>query len=164
VGDLQTDNDARRLRGRGAPVVPVTTGTMCHLDAELVARACEDIDFKALDLVFIENVGNLVCPAAFDLGETARVVLMSVTEGEDKPLKYPPMFKLADVVLVTKIDMAEAADFNLDSALENIHNIAPQAKVIQVSARTGQGLGEWYNFLESGVKHQASITEHLASL
>ncbi len=164
VGDLQTDNDARRLRDRGAPVVPVTTGTMCHLEADLVARACEEIDFKALDLVFIENVGNLVCPAAFDLGEAARVVLMSVTEGEDKPLKYPPMFKRADVVLATKIDMADAADFNLGTALQNIHNIAPQAKVIQVSARTGEGLSEWYNFLADGVKHQTSMTEQLASL
>lgn len=164
VGDLQTDNDARRLRDRGAPVVPVTTGTMCHLEADLVARACEDFDFKTLDLVFIENVGNLVCPAAFDLGETARVVLMSVTEGEDKPLKYPPMFKLAEVVLVTKIDMADAADFNLGVALENTRNVAPQAKVILVSARTGEGLSEWYDYLANGVKLQTSSIEQVASL
>lgn len=151
TGDLQTDNDARRLAGRGAPVVPVTTGTMCHLEADLISRVCEDLDLKSIDVLFIENVGNLVCPASFDLGEDARVVLMSVTEGEDKPLKYPPMFKLADVVLLTKIDLAEAAGFDRVTALENIKGVAPQAELIELSARSGDGLNRWYRFLLEAV-------------
>ena len=155
TGDLQTDNDARRLAGRGAPVVPVTTGTMCHLEADLISRVCEDLDLKSIDVLFIENVGNLVCPASFDLGEDARVVLMSVTEGEDKPLKYPPMFKLADVVLLTKIDLAEAAGFDRVPALENIKGVAPQAELIELSARSGDGLNRWYRFLLEVVGRRA---------
>jgi hydrogenase nickel incorporation protein HypB len=151
TGDLQTDNDARRLAGRGARVVPVTTGTMCHLEADAVNRACADLDLATIDVLFIENVGNLVCPASFDLGEKVRVVLMSVTEGDDKPLKYPPIFKLADVVLVTKTDLAEPAEFDRISALENISRVAPQAAVIEVSARTGSGLNQWYKFLTQHV-------------
>ena len=104
VGDLQTDNDARRLSGRGAPVVPITTGTVCHLEADMVARACAGLDLTALELLVIENVGNLVCPASFDLGEEIRVVVLSTTEGEDKPLKYPRAFKTAQVVIVNKMD------------------------------------------------------------
>ena len=158
VGDLQTDNDARRLAGRGAPVVPVTTGTMCHLEADIVSRACKELDLKSLDILFIENVGNLVCPASFDLGEQARVVLMSTTEGEDKPLKYPPMFKLADVVLLTKIDLTEPAGFDREAALENITRVAPQATVIELSARTGEGLNQWYQFLLTNVGlHSAAM-------
>ncbi|HEY3392908.1 MAG TPA: hydrogenase nickel incorporation protein HypB [Lacipirellulaceae bacterium] len=151
TGDLQTDNDARRLADRGAPVVPVTTGTMCHLEADLISRVCEDLDLKSIDVLFIENVGNLVCPASFDLGEDARVVLMSVTEGEDKPLKYPPMFKLADVILLTKIDLAAAAGFDRVAALENIKGVAPQAELIELSARSGDGLNRWYEFLFEAV-------------
>ena len=154
VGDLQTENDAQRLRGRGASVVPLTTGTMCHLEAGMVGRACERLDLQQTRLLFIENVGNLVCPASFDLGEAARVVLMSVTEGEDKPLKYPPIFKRADVVLVTKTDMAAAAGFQQQVALENIRSIAPQAQIIQVSATTGEGLDDWYDYLLGAVAHQ----------
>ena len=148
VGDLATENDARRLQVTGMPVVPITTGTMCHLEADMIARACDQLNLGALDLLFIENVGNLVCPASFDLGEALRVVLMSVTEGEDKPLKYPPMFKLADVVLVTKTDLVDAAGFDLAAALENIRQVAPQARVIELSARTGDGLNDWYGLLE----------------
>jgi hydrogenase nickel incorporation protein HypB len=155
AGDLQTDNDARRLADRGAPVVPVTTGTMCHLEADIVSRACEELDLKSIDILFIENVGNLVCPASFDLGEEARVVLMSVTEGEDKPLKYPPIFKLADVVLLTKLDMAAAAGFDRNAALENIKCVAPQAELIELSARSGDGLNQWYTFLLEAVAHTA---------
>lgn len=150
VGDLQTDNDARRMQGRGAPVVPITTGTMCHLEANLVHRACHQLDLDALDVLFIENVGNLVCPASFDLGEAARVVLMSVTEGEDKPFKYPPIFKLADVVVLTKLDMAEAAGFDVDLAVKNIRDVAPQAELFQLSARSGVGLDAWYDFVLRG--------------
>jgi hydrogenase nickel incorporation protein HypB len=151
TGDLQTDNDARRLAGRGAPVVPITTGTMCHLEAYLVSRACEDLDLKSIDILFIENVGNLVCPASFDLGEDTRAILMSVTEGEDKPLKYPPMFKSADVVLLTKVDLAEPAGFDRELALENIKGVAPQAELFEISARSGDGLNRWYKFLLEAV-------------
>jgi hydrogenase nickel incorporation protein HypB len=151
TGDLQTDNDARRLAGRGAPVVPVTTGTMCHLEADLVSRVCEALDLKSIDILFIENVGNLVCPASFDLGEDARVVLMSVTEGEDKPLKYPPMFKSADVVLLTKTDLTEPTGFDRETALENIKGVAPQAELFELSARSGDGLNRWYKFLLEAV-------------
>jgi len=151
VGDLQTDNDARRMQGRGAPVVPITTGTMCHLEANLVHRACHELDLDALDVLLIENVGNLVCPASFDLGEAARVVLMSVTEGEDKPFKYPPIFKLADVVLLTKLDIAEAAGLDVDLAVKNICDVAPQAELVQVSARSGVGLDAWYDFILRGI-------------
>jgi hydrogenase nickel incorporation protein HypB len=148
VGELATENDARRLRGSGAAVVPITTGTMCHLEANMIDRACNQLDLASLDVLFIENVGNLVCPASFDLGEGLRVVLMSVTEGEDKPLKYPPMFKLADVVLVTKTDLVSAAGVDLATAIHNIHQVAPQARVIELSARTGDGLDDWYSYLE----------------
>ena len=147
VGDLATDRDAERLRTTGVAVVQITTGTVCHLEAGMIARALGRIDSKNVDLLFIENVGNLVCPAAFDLGENCRVVLLSTTEGEDKPLKYPPMFLSADVVVVTKIDMAEAAGFNRDLALANIGKASPRARVFELSARTGQGMEEWCDFL-----------------
>ncbi|MBX9582711.1 MAG: hydrogenase nickel incorporation protein HypB [Gemmataceae bacterium] len=152
VGDLQTDNDARRLAGRGGPVVPITTGTVCHLEADMVARACAGIDLAGLDLLVIENVGNLVCPASFDLGEGARVVVLSTTEGEDKPLKYPRAFKTAQAVVVSKTDLAAAAGFDRDAALANIHAVAPQATVFALSARTGDGLGRWYDYLDGLVE------------
>jgi hydrogenase nickel incorporation protein HypB len=159
TGDLQTDNDARRLEGRGAEVVAVTTGTMCHLEADAVHRACHEIDLKSLDVLFIENVGNLVCPASFDLGEESRIVLMSVTEGEDKPLKYPPMFKLADVVLVTKSELAGPAGFDRELALQNIASVAPQAMITELSAKTGQGMNEWYTFLLEAVARRRMAEE-----
>ena len=148
VGDLQTDHDARRLREAGAPAVQVTTGDVCHLDAEMVARAAERLDLDALDLLVIENVGNLVCPAAYDLGEDLRVALLSVTEGEDKPLKYPLVFRTAQVVVINKVDIADAAGFDRERALENLRRVAPQATVLEVSARTGQGMDGWYGYLE----------------
>jgi hydrogenase nickel incorporation protein HypB len=151
VGDLATDNDARRLESSGAPVVQLTTGTICHLEADMVARAAAELPLDALDLLVIENVGNLVCPAGFDLGEDHRVVLLSVTEGEDKPLKYPTLFKTADLVLFTKIDLAAAVEFDRAAALDNVRRIAPQACVFEVSARTGQGMEEWYEFLQSAL-------------
>ena len=147
VGDLATDNDARRLRESGAPVIQITTGTMCHLEAEMVARALKTMDSTDLGLLIIENVGNLVCPASYDLGEDLRAVLLSVTEGEDKPLKYPPIFQSAQVVIVSKIDLGEACGFNRAAALENIRKVAPQAKVFELSAKTGQGMAEWLEFL-----------------
>ena len=147
VGDLATDNDAQRLRESGAPVVQITTGTVCHLEAEMVGRALKALDLTNLNLLIIENVGNLVCPASYDLGEDLRVVLLSVTEGEDKPLKYPPMFQSADVVLISKIDLAQACGYDRDAALANIRRVAPNARVIETSAKTGQGLDEWREFL-----------------
>jgi hydrogenase nickel incorporation protein HypB len=147
VGDLATDNDARRIQRTGAPAVQITTGDMCHLEADLVARAAESLDLSRLNLLIIENVGNLVCPADYDLGEDLRVVLLSVTEGEDKPLKYPVMFKTADVVIVNKIDIAQAVEFERETALSNIHRIVPKAKIFEVSARSGQGMDAWYDYL-----------------
>ena len=147
VGDLATDNDAARLRTTGAPVVQIATGTLCHLEAGMVAEAMRQLDLRALDLLIIENVGNLVCPASFDLGEAVRVVLLSVTEGEDKPLKYPPMFHSADVVIVTKTDMAAAAGFDRELALKNIRQAAPRAKIFELSARTGAGMAAWCDYL-----------------
>ncbi len=147
VGDLATDNDAQRLRESGAPVVQITTGTVCHLEAEMVARALKELDLKVLDVLIIENVGNLVCPASYDLGEDLRVVLLSVTEGEDKPLKYPPIFQSADVVLVSKTDLAQACEYNRDAALANVRRLAPKARLFETSAKTGQGLDGWRDFL-----------------
>jgi hydrogenase nickel incorporation protein HypB len=147
AGDLATDNDARRLRDSGAPVVQVNTGTVCHLDAEMLARALKQVPTTELDLLIIENVGNLVCPASYDLGEDLRVVLLSVTEGEDKPLKYPPIFHAANAVIVSKIDLDKACDFNRETATTNIRHIAHHARMFEVSAKTGAGLDEWCDFL-----------------
>ena len=147
VGDLETANDAARLRGKGAPVVQVTTGTVCHLDAEMVARGLEELDLQNRRLLLIENVGNLVCPASYDLGEAMRVVLISVTEGEDKPLKYPPIFRGAKVVVISKTDLTEATGFDLAAVRRNIQAVAPEAIIIEVSARTGKGMQEWIGLL-----------------
>ena len=147
VGDLATDNDAQRLRESGAPVVQITTGTVCHLEAEMVARALKQIDLNGLNLLVIENVGNLVCPASYDLGEDLRVVLLSVTEGEDKPLKYPPIFQSANVIIVSKTDLAEACSYDRETALANIRRAAPNAQVFETSAKTGHGMELWREFL-----------------
>jgi hydrogenase nickel incorporation protein HypB len=147
VGDLATDNDAQRLRKAGTSAIQITTGNACHLEADMVAQAMSQLDWEGLNLLVIENVGNLVCPASYDLGESIRVVVLSVTEGEDKPLKYPTMFKTADVVLISKVDVTEAVGCDLDLAIENIRRVAPQAKLFQVSARTGAGLEDWYQHL-----------------
>jgi hydrogenase nickel incorporation protein HypB len=147
VGDLETDNDAQRLRAAGAPVVQVTTGTLCHLDAEMVGEALKNLDAKALDILVIENVGNLVCPAQFDLGEALRVVLLSVTEGEDKPLKYPPIFRGTHAVVVTKTDLVPHLEYDREAALANIRRVSPGARVFETSARTGDGLEAWCDFL-----------------
>ncbi len=147
VGDLATDNDARRLREAGTPVAQITTGTVCHLEAEMVNRALRQVNLAGADLLFIENVGNLVCPASYDLGEDLRVVLLSVTEGEDKPLKYPPMFQAADVVVVSKIDLAQPCGWDRDLLLANLRHVAPRARVFETSAKTGQGMDAWRDFL-----------------
>lgn len=149
VGDLATDNDGERLSRPHAPVAQITTGTVCHLDAGMIARAAQSIDLDGVRVLFIENVGNLVCPASFDLGEQARVVLLSATEGEDKPLKYPPIFKSAHLVILTKVDVADVLGFKRDVAVENIRKIAPQARIIQLSSRSGEGIAEWYAYLDS---------------
>lgn len=147
VGDLATDNDAQRLRKSGAPAVQITTGTVCHLDAHMVQHALEDLNAPNLQVLFIENVGNLVCPANFDLGEDLRVVVTSVTEGEDKPLKYPSIFQNANLVLLNKIDLADAVGFDRETALANLRAAAPGARILEVSARTGAGLAAWYDVL-----------------
>lgn len=148
VGDLATDNDARRLARSGAPVRQITTGTVCHLEADMVEHALDGWNLAELDFLFIENVGNLVCPATFDLGENLRLVLFSVTEGEDKPLKYPTIFHTADAAILTKIDLAEAVEFDAAAAHQNIESVRPGMQVLRVSARTGQGMDAWLTFLQ----------------
>jgi hydrogenase nickel incorporation protein HypB len=147
VGDLATDNDAQRLQAAGAAAVQITTGTTCHLDAEMVFEGVKRLNGAELDILIIENVGNLVCPAAYDLGESLRVVLLSVAEGEDKPLKYPTVFQSTDVVIISKIDLAEAVGFDRTTAIANIRRMAPQAKLFEVSARTGVGMEAWLDYL-----------------
>jgi len=148
VGDLATDNDAERLRSAGVPVVQITTGTVCHLDAEMVSKAAAQLDLDKLDVLIVENVGNLVCPADYDLGEDLRVVLLSTTEGEDKPLKYPPMFHSANVAIITKSDLAEVAGFNRELALANLKRVSHHAEILELSSKTGQGMEAWSALLE----------------
>jgi len=149
VGDLETDNDARRLRREGLPVVQITTGGTCHLDAAMVARGLAALSLDKVRLLFIENVGNLVCPASFDLGENRRITLLSCTEGEDKPLKYPPIFTSAHAVIVNKIDIAAVLGFDRAAALANIRRVAPQAEIFELSARTGEGFDRWLAYLRA---------------
>jgi hydrogenase nickel incorporation protein HypB len=151
VGDLATENDAARLARSQAPVRQITTGTVCHLDAQMVELALADWRLEELDCLFIENVGNLVCPASYDLGENLRAVLMSVTEGEDKPLKYPTIFNTADVAVITKIDLAAAVEFDLAAAYQNIRAVRPGMPILEVSAKSGAGLEEWLEFLRARV-------------
>jgi hydrogenase nickel incorporation protein HypB len=147
VGDLATENDADRLARSGAPVRQIVTGTVCHLEAEMVRNALGDWNEKELDFLFIENVGNLVCPASYDLGEALRLVLFSVTEGEDKPLKYPTIFNTADICIITKMDLAQAVEFDRSTALANINAVRPGMKVLEVSSKTGAGMQQWIEFL-----------------
>jgi hydrogenase nickel incorporation protein HypB len=147
VGDLATENDAQRLARSGAPVKQITTGTLCHLEAAMVQTALEDWNLNELDFLFIENVGNLVCPSSYDLGEDLRIVLISVTEGEDKPLKYPTIFNSADVAIVTKADLAAAVEFDWVTAHGNIQAVRPGMHVFKLSAKTGEGMDEYLKFL-----------------
>jgi hydrogenase nickel incorporation protein HypB len=149
VGDLATDNDAQRLARSEVPVRQITTGTTCHLEAEMVRKALADWNLQDLDLLFVENVGNLVCPASYDLGEHLRLVLFSVTEGEDKPLKYPTIFNTADLAVITKIDLAEAAEFDDAAARGNIHTVRPGMPILRVSAKRGDGMNDWLALIES---------------
>ena len=147
VGDLATDNDAKRLARAQVPIRQIITGTVCHLEAEMIQSAMAEWNLAELDFLMIENVGNLVCPSNYDLGEDLRLVLLSVTEGEDKPLKYPTIFNTADVAIVTKIDLNEACDFDRAVALRNIEAVRPGMRVFEVSAKTGAGMEPWLNFL-----------------
>ena len=147
VGDLATENDALRLARSQAPVKQITTGTLCHLEATMVQSALEEWDLKELDFLFIENVGNLVCPSSYDLGEDLRLVLISVTEGEDKPLKYPTIFNSADVAVVTKVDLAAAVEFDWEAAYNNIQAVRPGMPVFRLSAKTGEGIQEYLEFV-----------------
>jgi hydrogenase nickel incorporation protein HypB len=151
VGDLATENDAIRLARSHAPVRQITTGTLCHLEAAMVQKSLEGWELNKLDFLFIENVGNLVCPSSYDLGENIRLVLLSVTEGEDKPLKYPTIFNSADVAIITKTDLAEAVEFNSPVAHANIQAVRPGMDVFSVSAKTGEGMKEYLNFLAASL-------------
>ncbi len=149
VGDLATENDAARLSRSHAPVKQITTGSICHLEAAMVQNALDGWDLNHLDFLFIENVGNLVCPSSYDLGEDLRLVLLSVTEGEDKPLKYPTIFNSADVAVVTKSDLAAVVDFDEAAAMSNIQAVRPGMEVFKLSAKTGEGMAECLEFLEN---------------
>lgn len=147
VGDLATENDAVRLARALVPVKQITTGTLCHLEAAMVSSALEGWELAELDFLFIENVGNLVCPSSYDIGEELRVVLLSVTEGEDKPLKYPTIFNTSDLAVVTKMDLAEAVEFDVTAADGNVQRVRPGMPVLKVSSKTGAGMDEWLQFL-----------------
>jgi hydrogenase nickel incorporation protein HypB len=147
VGDLATENDAVRLARSEAPVKQITTGTLCHLEAAMIEHALDGWEIGELDFLFIENVGNLVCPSSYDLGENLRLVLLSVTEGEDKPLKYPTIFNSADVAVITKIDLATAVEFDQDTVAANIQAVRPGMRRFSVSAKTGTGMEEFLEFL-----------------
>ncbi|MHA7665672.1 hydrogenase nickel incorporation protein HypB [Mycolicibacterium sp. HS_4_1] len=156
-GDIATDLDAAKLEGRGAQVSLINTnngfGGECHLDAPMVNRALQGLDLAGLDLVIIENVGNLVCPAEFDVGEHAKAMVYSLTEGEDKPLKYPVMFRAVDVVLLNKIDLAPHLDVDIDTYVSHVRLVNPDATILPVSARTGEGMAAWFDWLRKFASH-----------
>jgi hydrogenase nickel incorporation protein HypB len=148
-GDLATDRDARRLAAAGVPSAAITTGTACHLDARLVHRALHDVPWREVDVFVIENVGNLVCPAIYDLGQHANVVALSVTEGEDKPIKYPVIFRKADLVLLTKVDLLPHLEVDVRAIEDGLAHVMPEPAMIRVSARTGEGIAAWIAWLEA---------------
>ncbi len=149
TGDIQTDNDARRLSGYGFPVRQIVTGGTCHLDARMVDRHLTEMGFRGPGLLLVENVGNLVCPSSYDLGEAAKIVLLSVTEGEDKPLKYPGIFHRASLMILTKTDLLPHVEFNPDLALENARKVHPEIEYIALSSRTGEGFDQWLHWLNA---------------
>ncbi len=161
-GDQQTDLDARRIQATGVPAVQINTGKGCHLDAAMVGRALERLPPPAHGLLFIENVGNLVCPAGFDLGEQRKVVVVSVTEGEDKPLKYPDMFAVADLVIVNKVDLLPHLDFDLPALEANVARVRPGVPVLRLSARTGEGFAPWLAWLRQGLQGDRRAEGHRA--
>jgi len=154
-GDQATTNDAERIKAAGAPVVQINTGTGCHLEAEMVADGLRELRPQPGALVLVENVGNLVCPALFDLGESAKVVILSVTEGEDKPLKYPHMFRAADLMILNKIDLLPHLDFDVDRCIAHARTVNPQIAILTLSAKTGEGLDDWYDWLAARRHAQA---------
>jgi hydrogenase nickel incorporation protein HypB len=158
-GDQQTSRDAERIRETGAPALQINTGKGCHLDAQMVENALPRLDLAAQSLLLIENVGNLVCPASFDLGEAHKVVILSVTEGEDKPIKYPDMFAAADVMLLNKIDLLPHLDFDVDKAIEYARRVNPDIRVFMLSATTGEGLPAWLDWLTNGLSAVAQGVE-----
>jgi hydrogenase nickel incorporation protein HypB len=149
AGDLETERDADRLRAVDVPAAAITTGTACHLDAEMVHTALHDFPAKGLDYLFVENVGNLVCPAVYDLGQAASIVALSVTEGEDKPLKYPVMFRKADLVLLTKVDLLPHLELDVAALESALARVMPKAELLRLSARTGEGVDEWVEWLDA---------------
>jgi hydrogenase nickel incorporation protein HypB len=157
VGDLATENDAVRLARSKAPVKQITTGTLCHLEAAMIQNALSDWDLHRLDFLFIENVGNLVCPSSYDLGESLRLVLMSVTEGEDKPLKYPTIFNSADVAVITKNELAAAVEFDWETARKSIECVRPSMKIFRLSAKTGDGMNDYLEFLAGQLRERRSV-------
>ncbi|MCU0706822.1 MAG: hydrogenase nickel incorporation protein HypB [Pirellula sp.] len=159
VGDLETDNDARRLAESGAPVRQIMTHGMCHLEADMVKKHLAEWDLNSLDFLFIENVGNLVCPTSWDLGESLRVALLSVTEGEDKPLKYPGLFNTSDVAMITKIDLADVCEFNRGKAIESIESVRPGMRIFETSVKSGLGMNEWIEFLQRARSQRLSKIE-----
>ncbi len=156
-GDLATDNDAVRLRKAGIPSASITTGQSCHLDAQLVHKALHDFPIAELDVFVIENVGNLVCPAIYDLGQAANIVALSVTEGEDKPLKYPVMFHKADLVVITKADLIPHVGIDMKKIEESIARVMPDPKILVVSVRTGEGMEAWIGFLDEQLKKLRNV-------
>jgi hydrogenase nickel incorporation protein HypB len=159
-GDQQTDNDAARIRATGAPAVQINTGKGCHLDAHMVGQAMRQIELQDDSLLLIENVGNLVCPASFDLGEAHKVAILSVTEGEDKPLKYPDMFRAADLMLLNKCDLLPYLEFDAELAVENARRVNPDIRVIRVSATKGDGMNEWLEWVAAGCREAAAKRQH----
>ena len=148
TGDIQTENDAARLRRFGFPAKQITTGGTCHLDARMIEKHLADWNLEDLDVLFIENVGNLVCPSSYDLGEAAKIVLLSVTEGEDKPLKYPSIFFKSELLVLTKVDLLPYVPFNLATAEDNARRVHPGMEIVRVSCMAGDGLQEWLNWIE----------------
>ncbi|HEY3326551.1 MAG TPA: hydrogenase nickel incorporation protein HypB [Novimethylophilus sp.] len=159
-GDQQTDNDAARIRATGAPALQINTGKGCHLDAHMVGHAMQRLGLHDDSLLLIENVGNLVCPAGFDLGEAHKVAILSVTEGEDKPLKYPDMFRAASLMLLNKCDLLPYLDFDADLAVENARRVNPAIQVVRLSATGGEGMAEWLAWIEAGCRDAAAAKRH----
>ncbi len=159
VGDLATENDAARLQRATPNVKQITTGTICHLDAQMVQQALNSWNLDPVDFLFIENVGNLVCPSSYDLGEELRFVLLSATEGEDKPLKYPTIFNSSDVAVITKMDLAKAAEFDIAAARRNIQGVRPGMQIFEVSAKTGLGMDEVGAFLRAQLSRSREAVE-----
>jgi len=158
AGDVQTENDADRLiRAGGKMVRPIVTNGACHLDAKMITRVLSSFKLRALDVLFIENVGNLVCPSSFDLGEDMKVVLISTTEGDDKPLKYPAMFRRSSLMIINKIDLLGHSDFDLERVKKHARQINGEIEIIELSCRTKEGLDDWFSWLKENVRHKQSM-------